>query len=93
MFQILIMMLVCFLMTLTYTAVAGKFTKRKIILFLPTVIVLVWFLSTLYWYFTKTTEGFEDLTIYLVAIFAIVIITTNIFSSLIFLKGNKKRLK
>lgn len=90
MFQILIMMLVCFLITLIYTAVAGKFTKNKIIFFLPAIIALIWFLSTLYWYLTKTTEGLEDLTIYLVAIFAIVIITTNIFTSLTFLKGNKK---
>lgn len=84
MLHILIMMLACFLITLIYTAVVGKFIKNKIIFYLPTVVATVWFVSTLYWHFTKPAEGLEGLTVYLVAIFAIVIITTNIFSSLFF---------
>ncbi len=93
MFYILIVMLICFLITLAYDAVIAKFTRNKFIFFLPTFIAIVWFSATLYWYYAKPAEGLEQLTLYLVAIFAVVIVSTNIFATLIFSKRKDKRLK
>ncbi|HIW11927.1 MAG TPA: hypothetical protein H9891_01975 [Candidatus Salinicoccus stercoripullorum] len=84
MFQLLFIMLVCFLITLAYTVTAGRFTNRKLILYIPSFIAVLCFLGTLYWHITAPPEGLQSLTIYFVTLFAIAIIFSNIFSYMSF---------
>lgn len=84
MFQLLFIMLVCFLLTLAYTVTAGRFTDRKLILYIPSFIAILWFLGTLYWHITAPPEGIQGLTIYFVTLFAIATISSNVFSYMIF---------
>ncbi|WP_156172368.1 hypothetical protein [Salinicoccus sediminis] len=84
MFQLLFIMLVCFLLTLAYTLIAARFTHRKLILYIPSFIAILWFLGTLYWHITTPAEGIQGLTIYFVTLFAIAIIFSNIFSYMVF---------
>lgn len=80
MYQILIVMLAFFIVVLLYSAMARKFTKSKIIFFLPTIVAVLSYGVVLYWHVTTPEKGIQGLTTYFAAIFAVVVIGTNIIS-------------
>lgn len=89
MFQLLFVMFILFLLILVYTYIIIQFTRSKIILFLPTIVGVLWYLLQLREYLTTTREGFDELAIYFSTMFLIVIIFSNLISNLIFLKKVK----
>lgn len=86
MFQLFFIMFILFLVMFIYTYIINRFTKKYILFYVPTILGIVWYIFQLLWYFTKTTEGIQDLGIYIATMFIAVIIFSNVLMVFIFKK-------
>ncbi len=88
--QILFIILICFIIVTLYSYLIDKFIRNKFLLFLPTIMSIIWFGYTLIDYLLHPLEGFGDLAIVVVGIITVTIIIANVVSSLIVIKKDKK---
>lgn len=89
-YQLLFILFALFIITLTYTYIASRLTKNKLILTIPTTIALLYYLLQWREYLKAPAIGFENLSIYFATLFIIVVVLTNLFFSFIFLKKKNK---
>lgn len=72
-----------------YSYIVEKFTKNKLILFIPTIIGSLWFLYIFTLYSPKQTEGFGDLVIVIIAMVVFAFIVGNTISNLVIILNKK----
>lgn len=72
-----------------YSYIVKRFTRNKLILFLPTVLGTLWFLYIFTLYTPKQSEGFGDLAIVIIAMIVFTFIIGNIVSNIIIILNKK----
>lgn len=92
MFQLLFISLILFLITIIYTYIINRFITNKWILFLPTIVSILWYAWQLWQYLRTPTQGFEGLSLYFTALFIVVIVFTNVSFGTFFLNHKEKEI-
>lgn len=89
--RIILILSLIVVFAILYSFLANKFFNNKFLLFLPTILGLLWFVYIFTLYTPKPTEGFGDLAIVIYALIVFSFMLGNIFSSIyIIYKQNKK---
>lgn len=89
--RFIMILLVAAAIGVLYTYVVTRFSKNKILIFLPAILITLWFIYIRIFYIPKLMGGFEDLAIIIVEIIFFALLLGNLLSGLfkIFKDRNK----
>lgn len=91
MWRLLLLMLLSFLIGLFYSFIIQKFIRSKIIILLPSIAAVIWFIYTYINFLPRQPVGFEDLALVIIALILIPLIVGNLLGWIYFTKKNKNK--
>lgn len=89
--RIILIFSIILVIGILYTYIANKFFKSKLLLFLPTILGVLWFIYIFTLYTPNASEGFGDLAIVIYAMMVFAMMIGNVLFSL-YLIYKKKNL-
>ncbi len=88
--RIILLFSIIILVGIGYSFIYNKFFQNKILLFLPTILGVLWFIYIFTLYTPKPNEGFGDLAIVIYAMMVFAIMVGNVLFSLYLIYKSKK---